>query len=63
MGYDYNSKDYIIFWPETQHISIEQNICFPPDDPSLPSEDIDVQFKREDEAAYSLIVTTSLAMC
>ena len=45
VGYDYNSKHYRILWPDTRHISIERNIHFPPDDPSLSSEDVDVQFE------------------
>ena len=36
VGYDYNSKGYRIYWPESQHISIERNVHFLPDDPSVP---------------------------
>ena len=48
VGYDYNSKGYRVYWPESRHISIEQNVRFPPDDPSIPSDSPNVEFKGED---------------
>ena len=49
IGYDYNSKGYRIYWPESRHVSIKQNICFPPDDPSAPSDSPNVEFEGEDD--------------
>jgi len=49
IGYDYNSKGYRVYWPESWHISIERNVCFPPDDLSVPSDSPNVEFEGEDD--------------
>jgi len=49
IGYDYNSKGYRVYWPKSRCISIERNVCFLPDDLSVPSDSPDVEFEGEDD--------------
>ena len=49
IGYNYNSKGYRVYWPESRCISIEWNVCCLPNVLSVPSDSPDVEFKGEDD--------------